>query len=220
MSFYCLENSREILTNSNSHFLGKGTISSRIIKHFNIKHVSSGDVLRRNIEQKTQLGLEAEKYMNKGQLIPDNKIIDCMLAETSKIKGSWLLDGFPRTEAQAQKLWEIQKIDCVISLDVPYDIIIDRVKKRWVHMGSGRVYNLDFNPPKVQFKDDVTGEPLVQRVDDDPELLKKRLQIYDEMTKPVIDFYKAKNIIHDFRGSTSDEIWPKVKEHLHKYDNL
>lgn len=143
-----------------------------------------------------------------------------MLKETSKIQGSWLLDGFPRTYAQAQTLWELQKIDCVINLIVPYDIIIDRVKKRWVHMASGRVYNLDFNPPKVPFKDDVTGEPLVQRTDDDPELLKKRLQIYDEMTKPVINFYKVHNIIHDFQGSSSDEIWPKIKGFLKKFENL
>lgn len=102
---------------------GKGTISERILKAFKITHLSTGDVLRTNIEKKTALGLEAEKYIKKGALIPDESMIQCILEELKTVKGSILLDGFPRTKVQAEKLWEIQKIDSVINLIVPYEII-------------------------------------------------------------------------------------------------
>lgn len=199
---------------------GKGTIAARIVKRFNIKHISSGDILRRNIDEKTHLGLNAEKYMNAGALVPDSEITAAIMEETRKIHGSFLLDGFPRTYNQARALWEVTTLDCVINLIVPYDIIIDRVKKRWIHPGSGRVYNLDFNPPKTPFKDDLTGEKLVQRADDDPDLLLKRLKTYDTMNKPIVDFFKVKNIISDFEGKSSDEIWPKVQTFLEKMDKI
>lgn len=199
---------------------GKGTISNRIIKFFKISHLSTGDVLRTNIEQETPLGLEAEKYIKKGELIPDESMIQCILQELKTVKGSILLDGFPRTKIQAEKLWEVQKVSCAINLKVPYDIIIDRVKGRYVHMNSGRVYNLDFNPPKVHMKDDVTGEPLTKRPDDDPEILLNRLKVYDNETIPVLEFYKDKGILTEFEGHTSDEIWEKLKVFLVEEANL
>lgn len=171
-------------------------------------------MLRVNIENKTALGIEAESFMKEGKLVPDESMIRCILEELKTVKGSILLDGFPRTNAQAAKLWDVQKIDSVINLIVPYDVIADRVKHRYVHMPSGRVYNLDFNPPKVPMKDDVTGEPLSKRPDDDPEILLKRLSVYDNETKPVLDFYKSKGILTEFRGNTSNEIWEKLKPFL------
>ncbi|KAK9889112.1 hypothetical protein WA026_004383 [Henosepilachna vigintioctopunctata] len=132
--------------------------------------------------------------------------------ELKQIRSStWLLDGFPRTIGQAKALWEVQKLDVVLNLVVPFDVIIDRVKGRWVHLPSGRVYNNNFNAPVVPGKDDVTGEDLVQREDDNPTVVLKRLEQYEKLTRPVVEFYKDKGILNEFEGRTSDEIWPKVK---------
>lgn len=193
---------------------GKGTISSRIVKNFNLKHISSGDLLRKNIDEKTPLGVEAKKYADKGQLVPDKHMIDCILNELKQSGDNWLLDGFPRTVEQANKLWEVKKLNVVMNLIVPFDVIIERVQGRWIHLPSGRVYNIGFNEPKVPFTDDVTGEPLQQRPDDRPEAVRERLKIYDTITKPVIQYYRDRDIITDFTGSTSDEIWPQVQQFL------
>lgn len=128
----------------------------------------------------------------------------------------WLLDGFPRTIAQAEYLWNFQPVESVINLHVPHDEIIERVKHRWVHLPSGRVYNLHFNKPKVDGLDDLTGEPLVQRDDDKPETVRKRLEIYDECIKPMADFYRKIGILAEFEGRTTNEIWPKIEEYLEK----
>lgn len=194
---------------------GKGTISSRIVKKYNIEHVSSGDKLRDHIEKQTELGKEVKKYLNEGKLVPDDVIIKFMITELKKVNNKpWLLDGFPRTLAQAHSLWKVQPVDIVLNLVVPFDVIIDRVKNRWVHLPSGRVYNIGFNTPKVSGKDDITNEDLVQRPDDKPEAVQKRLEIYDNITRPVIQFYKEKGILKEFEGRTSDEIWPKVVSYL------
>ncbi|OWR47118.1 GTP:AMP phosphotransferase AK3, mitochondrial [Danaus plexippus] len=194
---------------------GKGTISSRIVKKYQADHVSSGDKLRDHIEKKTELGLEVKKYLNEGQLVPDNVMIKFMITELKKVEDKpWLLDGFPRTISQAEALWKVQPVDVVLNLNVPFDVIIDRVKNRWVHLPSGRVYNIGFNTPKVLGKDDVTGEDLFQRPDDKPEAVKKRLEIYESVTRPVINFYKEKGILKEFEGRTSDEIWPQVTAYL------
>lgn len=194
---------------------GKGTISSRLVKRYGFQHVSSGDKLRYHIEKQTDLGKEVKRYLNEGKLVPDNLMIKFMVTELKQVENKpWLLDGFPRTITQADALWKVRPVDIVLNLVVPFDVIIDRVKSRWVHLPSGRVYNIGFNTPKVIGKDDVTGEDLIQRPDDKPEAVKKRLDIYETMTKPVIDFYKTKGIINDFEGSTSDEIWPKITNYL------
>lgn len=197
---------------------GKGTISERIIKHFGIKYLACGDLLRQNIQQSTALGKEAQKFIADGQLVPDDLVIECILKQTKSMQHqSWLLDGFPRTKNQAQQLSTVEKLDVVLNLVVPHDVIIERIQGRWIHMTSGRVYNTAFNKPKIPFKDDVTGEPLEQREDDKPETVKKRLDVYERVTKPVIDYYKSKNLIVDFCGRTSDEIWPQVNEYLQKF---
>lgn len=194
---------------------GKGTISSRIVKKYNIEHVSSGDRLRNHIERQTELGKEVKKYLSEGKLVPDNVMIKFMITELKKVGNKpWLLDGFPRTVDQANALWKEQPVDVVLNLVVPFEVITDRVKNRWVHLPSGRVYNIGFNTPKVEGKDDVTGGNLSQRPDDKPEAVMKRLEIYDKITRPVIEFYKEKGILKEFEGRTSDEIWPKVTAYL------
>lgn len=193
---------------------GKGTISSRIVKTFNLVHISSGDILRKNVSANTELGVKVKKFIDQGKLVPDEIMTKCIFKELDGCKDKWLLDGFPRTVVQAEELYEKYKLDAVMNLIVPFDIIIERVKGRWVHLGSGRVYNTDFNPPKVPGKDDVTGEDLVQRPDDSPELVQQRLDLYEMLTKPVIAFYNEKQLLTNFRGNTSDEIWPQVKRFL------
>lgn len=196
---------------------GKGTISERIVKRFNFKYAATGDLLRQNVKMRTQLGVEAEKYMKAGQLVPDDLIIKVILNRVSAIgNDSWLLDGFPRTIAQAEYLWNFQTVESVINIHVPHDEIIERIKHRWVHLPSGRVYNLHFNKPKVPGRDDVTGEELVQREDDNPETVRKRLEIYESCIKPMADFYRELGILVEFEGRTTDEIWPKIESYLAK----
>merc|ERR1712241_1028711 len=127
---------------------------------------------------------------------------------------NWLLDGFPRTLAQAQALQGETPVNVVIHLDVPFQTIIDRVKDRLVHPASGRIYNLVFNPPKVEGKDDETGEPLVQRDDDKPESVRNRLEVFQNNTEPVLEYYRKMGICQDFHGTESKKIWPHVDTYL------
>lgn len=193
---------------------GKGTISSRIVKKYNIEHISSGDKLRYHIEKQTALGKEVKSYLDEGKLVPDDVITKFMLAELKTVNKPWLLDGFPRTVDQANSLWKQMPVDVVLNLNVPFEVIIERVKNRWVHLPSGRVYNIGFNTPKIRGKDDLTGDDLVQRPDDRPEAVQKRLEIYEGITRPVIQFFKEKGILKEFTGRTSDEIWPQVTKYL------
>ncbi|XP_037757813.1 GTP:AMP phosphotransferase AK3, mitochondrial isoform X3 [Chelonia mydas] len=170
---------------------GKGTVSSRIVKHFALKHLSSGDLLRGNLQRRTEVGVIAKTYIDQGQLIPDDIMTRLMLNELKNLyQYHWLLDGFPRTVPQAEALDETCQIDTVINLDVPFETIKQRLTARWIHPGSGRVYNLEFNPPKDVGLDDITREPLVQRDDDKPETVTKRLKAYEAQTKPVLDYYR------------------------------
>nr|CAB3220766.1 GTP:AMP phosphotransferase AK3, mitochondrial [Phallusia mammillata] len=195
---------------------GKGTVSGRIVRDFQIQHLSSGDLLRAEISRKSALGQEGKKYIETGKLVPDGLVIDLIVASLTKVPQSspWLLDGFPRTMTQAKELSKKQHIDSVINLDVPFAIIRERLSSRWTHLPSGRVYNIGFNPPKVPGKDDITGEPLLQRDDDKPETVQKRLETYENQTAPLLEFYDAQGILHNYHGTKTDEIWPKVKEYL------
>ncbi|XP_014820573.1 PREDICTED: GTP:AMP phosphotransferase AK3, mitochondrial isoform X1 [Calidris pugnax] len=190
---------------------GKGTVSARIIKHFGVKHLSSGDLLRDNMQKKTEVGILAKSYIDQGQLIPDDIMTRLMLSELKGLdQYNWLLDGFPRTVAQAEALDKTCQIDTVIDLDVPFETIKSRLTARWIHPASGRVYNLEFSPPKVQGTDDITGEPLVQRDDDKPETVTKRLQAYDAQTKPVLEYYREKGLLKSFSGTETNKIWPHI----------
>ncbi|XP_073825814.1 GTP:AMP phosphotransferase AK3, mitochondrial-like isoform X3 [Musca autumnalis] len=194
---------------------GKGTISKRIVDKFGFDHISPGDILRMNVKNNTTLGKQSKVYIDQGKLVPDDLIIKCVMSRLQESTGkSWMLDGFPRTRVQAERLATIEALDAVINLEVPHEVIIDRVKGRWLHLPSGRVYNIGFNEPKVPGKDDITGEDLVQRDDDKPEIVAQRLQVYEEMMKPVLDFYYEHNLVTNFKGKTTAEIWPKVEQFL------
>ncbi|XP_027490309.1 GTP:AMP phosphotransferase AK3, mitochondrial isoform X3 [Chiroxiphia lanceolata] len=190
---------------------GKGTVSARIIKHFGVKHLSSGDLLRDNMQKKTEVGILAKSYIDQGRLIPDDIMTQLMLTELKGLdQYHWLLDGFPRTVAQAEALDKECHVDTVIDLDVPFETIKCRLTARWIHPASGRVYNLEFSPPKVQGIDDITGEPLVQRDDDKPETVSRRLQAYDAQTKPVLEYYREKGLLKSFSGTETNKIWPHI----------
>lgn len=165
---------------------GKGTISKKILKDFPMfTHFSTGDLLRQHVLQKTEIGKEAKKHMDSGSLVPDDLMIRLVLDEAEKEAengNSLLLDGFPRTMEQAKALAESVNVDLVVDLNVPNDTIIERISERYVHLGSGRVYNLSYNPPRVPGLDDITGEKLVQREDDKPETVRRRLEAYDKVS--------------------------------------
>lgn len=190
---------------------GKGTISSRIVRDFQMKHLSGGDLLRAQISSKTEVGLLAKTFMDKGTLVPDDVISKLIINELKNLKAcNWLLDGFPRTLQQAKTLHIEENVNVVISLDVPAEEIIQRVAGRLTHLPSGRVYNLDFNPPKNPGKDDITGENLVIRDDDRPEAVRQRLETYDANIKPILEFYDKQGVLKLFQGKFTNEIWPKV----------
>nr|XP_057912199.1 GTP:AMP phosphotransferase AK3, mitochondrial [Doryrhamphus excisus] len=196
---------------------GKGTVSGRITKTFGLEHISSGDILRRNINAKTELGLLMKASIDQGQLVPDHVISRLILRDLKAIpQSSWLLDGFPRTVNQAEALDDAYRVDTVINLNVPFHTIKERLTSRWTHLPSGRVYNVDFNPPKEPGRDDVTGEPLVQRDDDTPETVTRRLKAYETQTEPVLEYYRSKGVLETFSGTETNKIWPHVEAFLHK----
>ncbi|SCU85862.1 LANO_0C05754g1_1 [Lachancea nothofagi CBS 11611] len=202
---------------------GKGTQTSKLLKHFDhVKSVSSGDLLRQQIRLNTDLGHIAAKYIAEGKLLPDSFVTGLVLNELSSrrwlsSKSTWLLDGFPRTVSQAKSLRSELKphgatLNMVVELDVPESVILERIENRYVHVPSGRVYNLTYNPPKVAGRDDVTGEPLSKRSDDTAEVFGARLANYRETLSPLKAFYSKIGILHKVSGETSDIIFPQLLE--------
>uniref|UniRef100_A0A8C9GKB2 Adenylate kinase active site lid domain-containing protein n=1 Tax=Piliocolobus tephrosceles TaxID=591936 RepID=A0A8C9GKB2_9PRIM len=162
-------------------------------------------------EDKVEVGEMAKQYMEKSLLVPDHVITCLMMSELENRRGQhWLLDGFPRTLGQAEALDKICEVDLVTSLNVPFETLKDRLSHRWIHPPSRRVYNLDFNLPRVHGIDDVTGEPLVQQEDDKPEAIAARLRQYKDVAKPVIELYKSRGVFHQFSGTETNKIWPYV----------
>ncbi len=172
---------------------GKGTQANYIKENYQIPQISTGDMLRAAVKAGTELGLKAKEYMDAGGLVPDDVIIGLVkerIKEPDCDKG-FLFDGFPRTIPQADAMKEAGvAIDAVVDINVPDDEIIKRMSGRRAHLASGRTYHIIYNPPKEEGKDDVTGEPLVQRDDDKEETVRKRLEVYHEQTEPLIDYYK------------------------------
>ena len=173
---------------------GKGTQAQFICKQFGIPQISTGDMLRAAVKAGTELGIAAKKIMDAGGLVSDEIIIGLVkdrLTQTDCAKG-YLFDGFPRTIPQAQAMKDAGvPIDYVLEIDVPFDAIIDRMSGRRVHPASGRTYHIKFNPPKVADIDDVTGEALIQRDDDKEETVRKRLQVYNDQTRPFVEYYSS-----------------------------
>ncbi|QWD70668.1 adenylate kinase [Polynucleobacter sp. UB-Siik-W21] len=173
---------------------GKGTQAQFICEKFAIPQISTGDMLRAAVKAGTELGVAAKKIMDAGGLVSDDIIIGLVkdrLTQPDCSKG-YLFDGFPRTIPQAQAMKDAGvPIDYVLEIDVPFNAIIDRMSGRRVHPASGRTYHIKFNPPKVAGKDDVTGDALIQRDDDKEETVRKRLQVYDDQTRPLVDYYSS-----------------------------
>ena len=187
---------------------GKGTQAKLLVEKLNIPQISTGDILREHVKKQTDLGKEAQNYMENGELVPDKLILQMMgqrLLDEDCLKG-YILDGFPRTIPQAIGLDDLlnnldQGLDKVIVLDVPDNDIVDRMGGRRVHLASGRVYHIKFNPPKIEGLDDITNEKLVIRKDDQKDTVLKRLDIYHSTTKPLINFYLEKNVVENIDGS-------------------
>ncbi|KAF8626364.1 hypothetical protein AX15_005015 [Amanita polypyramis BW_CC] len=181
---------------------GKGTQAPRISKKFCVCHLATGDMLREQVQKKTPLGLEAKKIMDAGGLVSDDIMVGMIKQqlENNKVcKNGFVLDGFPRTVIQAQKLDEMldsrkEKLDSVVQLQIDDQLLISRITGRLIHPGSGRTYHKEFSPPKKPMTDDVTGEPLIQRSDDNVETLRRRLSTYHEQTGPVTEYYKKKGL--------------------------
>ncbi|KAJ1920059.1 Adenylate kinase 2 [Mycoemilia scoparia] len=196
---------------------GKGTQSTLIKKSYNIKTISSGDLLRLNIAQRTPEGIIAKEAVSKGELVSDSIMV--RLIENELLSFGNQANGFPRTIKQAQALDTMlmetgQELNLVVNLVVPEDIILQRIIERYVHVPSGRVYNLTYNPPKIPGKDDITGEPLEHRPDDNPETFMKRLKNYHAVTEPLLDYYNTRGLLTPLAGNTSDEIYPQLQQVL------
>lgn len=203
---------------------GKGTQANLLVEQLGIPKISTGDMFRQAIADKTPLGQQVEEIMRTGELVSD-EIVVAMVKERlsqSDCNDGFLLDGFPRTLAQAEALDEAGvSIDVVITLEVPNEEIVDRISGRRVHPGSGRVYHATFHPPKTEGVDDVTGEPLIQRKDDEEDTVRERLRIYDERTAPMVEYYRKKaqteqSMHYDMVDGTGavDAVFARVKSCL------
>lgn len=173
---------------------GKGTQANFIKEKFGIPQISTGDMLRAAVKAGTPLGVEAKKVMDSGGLVSDEIIIGLVKDRLQEpdCKSGYMFDGFPRTIPQAEAMKEAGvPIDFVLEIDVPDSEIVERMSGRRAHLASGRTYHVKYNPPKVEGKDDVTGEDLVQRDDDKEETVKKRLDVYHSQTKPLVDYYST-----------------------------
>ena len=181
---------------------GKGTQAEIISKNLSIPHISTGDMLREAIANETDTGKQAKEIMDAGNLVPDEIIIDLVKERINEAdcKNGYLFDGFPRTIPQADAL-DNQEIflDVVLELTLDDEQIINRMSGRRIHQSSGRSYHLEFNPPKDDGVDDITGEPLIQRDDDMPETVKNRLEVYWEQTNPLIVYYRSKSVQTDLK---------------------
>ena len=173
---------------------GKGTQANYIKERYSIPQISTGDMLRAHVKSGSELGKAAKKIMDEGGLVSDDIIMGMVKERITEddCKNGFLFDGFPRTIPQAEALRDAGvEVDAVVEIDVPDDEIIKRMSGRRVHLASGRTYHVTFNPPKVEGQDDETGEPLIQRDDDQEDTVKARLKVYHDQTEPLIDFYSS-----------------------------
>lgn len=201
---------------------GKGTQAESIIKKYQIPHISTGDILRENIKEETELGLKAKTYMDKGELVPDHLVVALVQDRLTRddCKNGFLLDGFPRTVAQAVSL-DAQlkkmgiKLDRVVNMEVDENLLIERAVGRRICKTCGATYHVTNNPPKVEGICDVDGEKLVQRPDDTEETVKNRIKVYKEQTSPLVDYYRAQGLLLNIDGSQSiDKVFEDIVKGL------
>ena len=198
---------------------GKGTIAKVAKEALGVPHISTGDLFRANIKNETELGKRVKEILASGGLVPDEitiKMVENRLSESDCEKG-YILDGFPRTIPQAEALSKMSNVEGVINFVLSEEEIIKRLSGRRMCPSTGRTYHILFNPPKVEGLDDETGEPLIQRDDDKPESIRHRLELYNEATAPLIDYYKAKDVVLDLictndPKETEDNFFALIKD--------
>jgi adenylate kinase len=174
---------------------GKGTQARLLHDRFAIEQISSGDILRDNLARGTELGRQAQSYMQRGQLVPDDLVIAMIEQELQRVRGGFVIDGFPRTVAQAEALDALlarrgTPLDAAVYFKGQRSALVARLAARWTNPRTGRTYNTLTNPPRVAGIDDHDGGPLVQREDDRPETVAKRLEVYDRQTRPLVEYYR------------------------------
>lgn len=187
---------------------GKGTIASQAKEFYGIPHISTGDLFRNNIKNETELGLQVKSILASGGLVPDSVTIEMVrnrIAEPDCVNG-FILDGFPRTIPQADALAEMTDLDAVVDFQISEAEVVERLSGRRMCPSTGRIYHILFNPPKVEGKDDDTGEDLIQREDDKEEAIKHRLDVYVAQTQPLIDYYKQRGLIREVK--TNNKLSP------------
>ncbi|MEA2241744.1 MAG: adenylate kinase [Solirubrobacteraceae bacterium] len=197
---------------------GKGTQAERLTDDFNVPYIATGNMLRAAVQEQTELGNEAKAYMDEGKLVPDPVITGVILEaiESDDARDGFILDGFPRTIPQADALSEGMKahdreLTAAILIEVPDDEVLRRMSGRRVSVKTGRVYHVDFDPPKHAGRCDVDGSRLVQRDDDAPETVKNRLAVYHDQTEPLINYYEDQGLLRRFDGTRSPT---EVHDHI------
>lgn len=202
---------------------GKGTMSARIVDQFDVNHISTGDIFRSEISGGTQLGLEAKAYIDQGLLVPDeitNRMVKHYLEQLSDPKQGFLLDGYPRTIDQAKAFDALSKgtdleIDIVIAMEIPFDVLANRITGRRLCKECGEIYHIASHPSQVEGACDKCGGSLYQRKDDTIESLQTRLKEYTSQTEPVLAFYETKGIVKHINANQSmDDVWSDVKKAL------
>jgi len=203
---------------------GKGTQAQKITSEYGYVQLSTGDMLRAACNSGSKIGLELKAVMDGGNLVSDDIVVGIVEERIfqNDCAAGYMLDGFPRNKVQAKKLDAMlavqnQQIDIVLRLLVDDDIVVRRIAGRRFHVKSGRSYHVEFNPPQIAGKDDLTGEPLTQRADDNEVIVQSRLNIYREQTEPLVKYYKEKGILVSIEGiGTPDEIYAKIKTALNQ----
>jgi adenylate kinase len=197
---------------------GKGTQAERLAEDFGLPYYATGDILRDAVKQDTELGKKAKKFMNNGDLVPDDLIIEVILdrVDSDEAADGFLLDGFPRTVPQAEALEKGlasrgRELTAALLIDVPDDEVIKRLSGRRICSKNQHVYHVEFNPPKNEGVCDMDGSKLIQRDDDKPETVKKRLEVYHEQTEPLIKWYEDKGLLRRFDGTRSPD---EVNDHI------
>ena len=201
---------------------GKGTQAKKIAEKYSIPHISTGDIFRANIKNNTELGQKAKTYMDKGELVPDELVVDLIMDrfKEADCANGYVLDGFPRTVAQAEALQEFlesrdENLDTALCIEVPSSFILERMTGRRVCLSCGASYHIKFNPPAVDGVCDVCGDNVIQRKDDVEETVKERLDVYERQTQPLIDFYKEKNLLSTVDGTKAiNEVFESICEIL------
>ena len=191
---------------------GKGTQAKKIAEQYSIPHISTGDIFRANIKNNTELGQKAKTYMDKGELVPDSLVVDLIMDrfKEADCANGYVLDGFPRTNPQAEALDDAlkangEKVDFAINVEVPDENIINRMSGRRACVGCGATYHIKYNPTKVEGVCDACGEKLILRDDDKPETVKNRLSVYHEQTQPLIDYYNKAGVLAEVDGTKDME---------------